>query len=142
MPGASSAAGSISKQLSMVAAYTYSDGKFLDNVSGTVLAGNKLPNMPKHSASLWTRFDPTPDFGAAVGVIYAGKRYAATTNNVALPDYTRVDAALYYNISEELSAQLNVENVFNTRYYLYAHSNNNITPGAPTAFKVSLNAKF
>ena len=137
-----SAAGSISKQLSMVAAYTYSDGKFLDNVSGTVLAGNKLPNMPKHSASLWTRFDPTPDFGAAVGVIYAGKRYAATTNNVALPDYTRVDAALYYNISEELSAQLNVENVFNTRYYLYAHSNNNITPGAPTAFKVSLNAKF
>lgn len=137
-----SAAGSISKKLNMVAAYTYSDGKFLDNVSGTVVAGNQLPNMPKHSASLWTRFDPIPEVGAAIGVIYAGKRYAATDNFVALPDYTRVDAALFYTVSPELTAQLNVENVFNTRYHLYAHSNNNITPGSPTAFKVSLNAKF
>jgi catecholate siderophore receptor len=137
-----SAAGNINKVISMVAAYTYSDGKFLNDVSGTVKAGNLLPNMPKHSASLWTRVDPLAGFGAAVGVIYAGKRYAATDNFVALPDYTRVDAALYYTISPQLSAQLNVENVFNTRYLLYAHSNNNITPGSPTAFKVSLNAKF
>jgi catecholate siderophore receptor len=137
-----SAAGNITKAVSLVAAYTYSDGKFLDNVSGTVQAGNLLPNMPKHSASLWTRIDPIADFGAAVGVIYAGKRFAATDNFVALPDYTRVDAALYYTISPQLSAQLNVENVFNTRYFLYAHSNNNITPGSPTAFKVALNAKF
>lgn len=28
------------------------------------------------------------------------------------------------------------------RYYLYAHSNNNITPGSPTALKVGLNARF
>lgn len=137
-----SAAGNINKAVSMVAAYTYSDGKYLDNVSGTVRAGNLLPNMPKHSASLWTRIDPVRNFGAAVGVIYAGKRYASTDNFVALPDYTRVDAALYYTISQKLSAQLNVENVFGTRYYLYAHSNNNITPGSPTAFKLSLNAKF
>lgn len=137
-----SAAGNITKAVSLVVAYTYSDGKFLDNVSGTVLAGNLIPNMPKHSASLWTRIDPLPDFGAAVGVIYAGKRFAATDNFVALPEYTRVDAALYYTINPQLSAQLNVENVFNTRYYLYAHTNNNITPGSPTAFKVSLSAKF
>jgi catecholate siderophore receptor len=137
-----SAAGNINKAVSMVAAYTYSDGKYLDNVSGTVRAGNLLPNMPKHSASLWTRIDPVRNLGAAVGVIYAGKRYASTDNFVALPDYTRVDAALYYTISPKLSAQLNVENVFGTHYYLYAHSNNNITPGSPTAFKLSLNAKF
>ncbi len=137
-----SAAGSISKEISLVGAYTYSDGKFLDNVSGTVRAGNQLPNMPKHSASLWTRFDPTPQIGGAVGIIYAGKRFAATDNFVALPSYTRVDAALYYNISDAVGVQLNVENVLGTRYFLYAHSNNNITPGSPTAFKVSLNGKF
>ncbi len=137
-----SAAGDITNAVSMVAAYTYSDGTFLDNVSGTVQAGNLLPNMPKHSASLWTRIDPIADFGAAVGVIYTGRRFAATDNIVALPDYTRVDAALYYTISPQLNVQLNVENVFNTRYFLYAHSNNNITPGSPTAFKVALNAKF
>lgn len=130
-----SAAGNVTKRLSVVGAYTYTDGEL-------VTTGNQPANMPKHSASLWTRFDPVPQFGAAVGVIYAGKRYAAADNIVALPDYTRVDAALYYHISEQVSAQLNVENVFNTRYYLYAHNNNNITPGSPTAFRVGLNAKF
>lgn len=137
-----SAAGRVGKTLSMVAAYTYADGTFRDNVSGTVLAGNRLPNMPKHSASLWTRIDPVSKFGAALGVIYVGNRYAATDNLVLLPDYTRVDAALYYNVSKEVSVQANVENVFNTRYYLFAHSNNNITPGSPTAFKIALNARF
>ena len=137
-----SAAGAISKEINLVGAYTYSDGTFLDNVSGTVRAGNQLPNMPKHSASLWTRFDPTPQIGGAIGVIYAGKRFAATDNFVALPGYTRVDAALYYSISDAVGVQLNVENVLGTRYYLYAHSNNNITPGSPTAFKLSLNGKF
>jgi catecholate siderophore receptor len=137
-----SAAGSITDQLSIVGAYTYSDGKFLDNVSGTVQAGNILAGMPKHSASLWTRFDPIEQLGVAAGVIYQGKRFAATDNTVVLPSFTRVDAALYYNLSETVSAQLNVENLFNERYFLFANSNTNITPGSPRAFKVSLNAKF
>ncbi|MFC3439636.1 TonB-dependent receptor [Sphingobium rhizovicinum] len=137
-----SAAGSITKQLSMVGAYTYSDGTFLDNVSGTVQAGNILPNMPKHSASLWTRFDPIEQLGAALGVIYQGKRYASTDNCVAMPGYTRLDGAVYFDIAPELSLQVNVENILGKRYYLYAHSNNNITPGSPTAVKVGLSAKF
>lgn len=137
-----SAAGAVTDRLSMVAAYTYSDGEFRDNVSGTVLAGNILPNMPKSSASLWTRYDVTPKLGAALGVTYQGKRYASTDNQVFLPSYTRVDAAVYYNINENLTAQVNVENLLDKRYYLYAHSNTNITPGSPTAVKVGLTARF
>lgn len=137
-----SVAGSITDQISMVGAYTWSDGTFLDNVSGTVQAGNILPNMPKHSASLWTRFDPVEQFGAAVGILYQGKRYASTDNLVWMPSYTRVDAALYYTVSENVSAQLNIENLFNKRYDLFAHSNTNITPGSGTAFKVGLNTRF
>lgn len=137
-----SAAGSITDQISIVGSYTYTDAEFRNNVSGTVRAGNRVANVPKNSASLWTRFDPTPEFGGAVGVIYSGKRFAATDNAVALPSYTRVDAALYYNISKEVGLQLNVENVFGTHYYLFANSNDNITPGAGTLFKVGLNAKF
>lgn len=137
-----SAAGSITKQLSLVGAYTYSDGTFLDSVSSTVQAGNILPNMPKHAASLWTRFDPIEQLGAGIGVIYQGRRYASTDNQVFLPGFTRVDGAIYYTIAPELSLQVNVENILSKRYYIYAHSNNNITPGSPTAFKVGLNARF
>ncbi|MBN8844119.1 MAG: TonB-dependent siderophore receptor [Sphingomonadales bacterium] len=137
-----SVAGEITDQLSVVGAYTYSDGTFLDNVSGTVKAGNILPNMPKHSASLWTRFDPIDQLGLAVGVTHQGKRFAATDNLVSMPGYTRVDAAVYFDISENVGLQLNVENLFGERYFLYAHSNTNITPGSPTAAKVGLNVKF
>ncbi|MDB5699687.1 MAG: TonB-dependent siderophore receptor [Alphaproteobacteria bacterium] len=137
-----SAAGSVTEQLSLVGAYTYSDGKFRDSISGTVQAGNILPNMPKHSASLWTRFDPLTKLGLGLGVIHQGKRYAATDNAVVMPSYTRVDAAIYYTIDDQFSAQLNVENLLNERYFLYANSNTNITPGSPTAFKIGLNARF
>lgn len=137
-----SAAGSITDQLSIVGAYTYSDGKFLDSVSGTVQAGNILAGMPKHSASLWTRFDPIEQLGLAAGVIYQGKRFTSTDNLVTMPSYTRVDGAVYFNLTENVSAQLNVENLFNERYFLFANSNTNITPGSQRAFKLGVNAKF
>ena len=46
-----------------------------------------------------------------------------------LPGFARVDAALFWDINENLEAQLNVENVLDTEYYPTAHNNNNITPG-------------
>lgn len=137
-----SATGQVTDQLSVIGAYTYSDGEFRDDVSGTVRAGNRLANLPKHAASLWTRFDPIEAIGAAIGVQYQGRRFAATDNAVSSPGYTRVDAALYYDISPEVGLQLNVENVFDKRYVLFANSNTNLTPGSPTAWRLALNARF
>lgn len=137
-----SAAGNITDQLSVVGAYTYSDAYFLDSQSGTVKAGNKVGNVPEHAASLWTRYNPVPQLGVAAGVIYQGKRYASTDNLVSMPGYTRVDAALYYTVSEKVTFQVNVENLFNERYFLFANSNTNITPGSPTAVKAGFNARF
>lgn len=137
-----SAQGNITDQLSVVGAYTYSDARFLDNVSGTVLAGNRIPNVPKHAASLWARYNPIKPLGFALGVIHQGRRLAATDNLVSMAGYTRVDGAIYFRITDKLDAQLNVENIFNERYSLFSNSNTNVTPGSPTAFKVGLNARF
>jgi catecholate siderophore receptor len=137
-----SAQGEITEQLSIIASYTYSDAKFLDSLSGTVAAGNRVNHVPKNAAALWARFDPTKSIGAALGVTAQSKRFAATDNSVAMPGYARVDGALYYRINEQFDLQLNVENILNKRYFQYADSNTNITPGSPTAFKVALNARF
>ena len=98
--------------------------------------------MPKHSASLWTRYDPIETLGIAVGVIRQGKRFSAQDNAVVMAGYTRFDGAVYYDITDNISAQLNVENLFDKRYFQSAHSNTNHTPGSPRAFKVILNARF
>jgi catecholate siderophore receptor len=49
-----------------------------------------------------------------------------------------LDGALFFSLGRHVRAQLNIENLFNTEYYLTAHSNNNITPGSPRALRVSL----
>ncbi len=137
-----SAQGSITDQLSVIASYTYSDAKFLDSQSVTVRAGNFVNHVPKHSGGVWVRYDPNETFGGAIGVTSMSKRFSATDNAVSLPGYTRVDGALYYHVNETVDLQLNVENLLDEHYFLYADSNTNISPGSPRAFKVALNASF
>jgi catecholate siderophore receptor len=68
--------------------------------------------------------------------------FASTDNTVVLPGFTRVDGAVFFDLTSKVRAQVNVENLFDERYYSSAHSNNNITPGAPRAVKVSLTSRF
>jgi len=49
---------------------------------------------------------------------------------------------MFVKIDKNWRAQLNVENLFDKEYYINAHSNTNITPGSPRAFRVTLNASF
>ncbi len=137
-----SASGNITEKWSVIASYAYQDGEILKAQSATVKAGNKLANLPEHSFALWNRYDVTDAFGLGLGVIHQTKRYASSDNLVAMPSFTRVDGAVFYDINEQFTAQLNVENILDENYYPNAHSNNNITPGSPRAVKVGLTARF
>jgi catecholate siderophore receptor len=68
--------------------------------------------------------------------------YAQIDNTVKLPGFARLDAALFWDINENLEAQLNVENVLDTEYYATAHNNNNITPGSPQAYFVTITSRY
>ena len=68
--------------------------------------------------------------------------FAAIDNTVTLPGYTRADAALYYSVTEKIRLQANVENLLDTKYYLNADSNNNISPGFSRAVRIGLIARF
>ncbi|HEX8349793.1 MAG TPA: TonB-dependent receptor, partial [Hymenobacter sp.] len=81
-------------------------------------------------------------WAAGLGVSYRDSIYAAVDNKVKLPNYTRVDVALFYKLNKSYQLQANVENLLNKDYYASAHNNNNITPGSPRALRVTLNAKF
>jgi len=104
--------------------------------------GNSVEGVPENQFSLWTRYQFTKMFGAAVGVIHQSDHFATSGNTVTVPGYTRVDAALFADINEKWSAQLNVENLFDKDYFASAHNNNNISPGAPLSAYVTVKAKF
>jgi catecholate siderophore receptor len=53
-----------------------------------------------------------------------------------------VDGAVFYRINDHLEAQLNVDNIFDERYFATAHSDNNITPGLPASVRLALHTRF
>ncbi|WP_426265684.1 TonB-dependent receptor [Sphingomonas sp. LHG3443-2] len=111
-------------------------------------AGRDVPLVPRHSVSLWTKYQATRDFGAGIGLLARSKSYAslggagAVSTATVLPGYARLDGALYYKLMPGLEAQLNVENITNRDYFPTAHNDNNIAPGAPRSARLSLKADF
>lgn len=110
--------------------YTYLDGE-LRTVSDFGRAGARLQQLPRHQVTVWNRFDVTEQLGFGVGVIHQSEQFTSFTNTVELPGYWRVDAAAYYTLSERLSVQVNIENLFDETYFPSAHGNNNIQPAEP-----------
>ena len=134
--------GHVTPAWSVAGGYAYQDGEITRSISASAQAGAVLAQLPKHSVSLWNKYDVTSRFAAALGIIYRGDVFTSTDNLVVLPSWTRVDAALYYNVTPRVRAQANVENLFNENYYLNAHSNTNITPGSPRGLRVALTTRF
>ncbi|MBT8426513.1 MAG: TonB-dependent siderophore receptor, partial [Erythrobacter sp.] len=117
--------------------YTYLDGELLnDNAFGA--AGQRLQQLPRHSISAWNRFDVSEQLGFGLGVIHQSEQFASFSNDVVLPSYWRVDAAAYYTVSEQLSIQLNIENLLDEDYYPSAHGDNNIQPGDPFTARIGV----
>lgn len=110
--------------------------------SSSQIEGNEVPLVPHHTFSLWNKYHFLPDWAAGVGVISRTAMFAGTNNSITLPGFARVDAALFWDINENIEAQLNVENVFDTEYYATAHNNNNITPGSPQAYYLTLTTRY
>jgi catecholate siderophore receptor len=115
------------------------------------LRGNddvRLAQVPKHQVSLWNRYDVTEKLGAGLGIIRQSSQFAANqipgvvVPATRLPGFTRVDAALFYTVNEQLKVQLNVENLFDETYFSDAHNNNNISTGAPINGRLSVQVKF
>ncbi|MEB3416715.1 TonB-dependent siderophore receptor [Alteriqipengyuania sp. WL0013] len=136
-----SIAGKLAPGLQANLAYTYLDGEITSD-SDFADEGTRLQQLPRHQVAAWARYDVTPVVGIGAGVIHQSDQFASFANNVVLPAYTRVDAALFWDVSETLDLQLNVENLFDTDYYPSAHGNNNIAPGAPLNASITARVKF
>lgn len=122
--------------------YAYQDAKLLTNVSATALNGASVNAVPRHTLSLWNRYELNDRLGAGLGLIRRSDMYASTSNAVVLPGFTRLDAALFYTLHDGCTVQMNIENLANRKYYAAANGDNNITPGSPRAIRANLHLKF
>ena len=129
------AVGEIQPRWQLSLAYTLQEAEITTTTSAAP-AGREAPLVPRHQFAAWTRYDFSNRLGAGIGVIHQSESFASISNAVELPSFTRVDLGLFVKLTEQVEAQVNVENLFDESYFPTAHNDNNITTGAP------LNARF
>ena len=144
-------AGKLFDAYSMYGGYTYQDAEITSaqlikkDTDEKILSGTLLGHVPKHTFSLWNKYEFNETWSAALGVVSRSDMYAATpttTTAVNLPGYTRVDAAIYANINKQTKLQLNIENLLDKTYYQSAHNNNNIMYGYPLTARATVTYTF
>ena len=133
--------GKLTEQWQINAGYSYLDGQ---QRNATTLGGQdlRLFQVPEHMISLWTKYDFTEQFAGGIGVTHQSSQFATNDNSVRIPAFTRVDAALYYDLSEAVQVQLNVENLFDETYYPSVHNNDNISTGEPLNARLTVKFGF
>ncbi|KQO78532.1 TonB-dependent receptor [Methylobacterium sp. Leaf90] len=123
---------------SVAGGYAFTDARIANRLSDTIVAGNFVGLVPLNSFTLWNKFDIDPSFSVGVGFINQSHSFATSDNTVRLPSYSRFDLGLFYRISENARAQVNIENLFDRNYIVSAHNNNNILPGAPRTVRAQI----
>ena len=114
----------------------------ITSTTAAARAGVTVALVPGSTLSLWNKYQLASRLGLGLGVVHQTDMYATIDNRVTLPAFTRFDGAIYFRVGEYLRAQMNLENLFNEKYYPLAHNDNNITPGSPRAVRLSLTTGF
>lgn len=133
--------GNVTRSWRIAGGYAYQDA-FITSATTAAVAGKQVAQVPRHTFSLWNNYQIMRRLGMGLGIIHRTDSYAAVDNTVILPGYIRADVALFYSITEKWRVQGNLENLFNTHYYVNADGNNNISPGRPRGARFGLIARF
>ena len=108
------ASGRLTHNWLVYAGYTYLDATILEARDGT--QGNTPANVPKHTFTLWTTYEPLPHWEVGGGMTYMSSRYAANNDLVSVGGYTRFDATVAYR-QPKYDVRVNLLNLTNKYYY-------------------------
>lgn len=127
------------------ASYSYIDAEVTEDEE--VPVGNKLPGVPRNSASLWTTYKiqsvALQGLGFGLGFDFAGERAGDRANTFELDSYFITNAAVFYE-RDNWRAALNFRNIFGVNYIQGTPSDNvtGIEPGAPLTVIGSISVRF
>jgi len=96
--------------------------------------------MPRHSANLWTTYDiGNATIGGGVNAMSGIK----SSQGVRGGGYATFDLMAAYRITPQLNLQVNVDNLFDRKYYTRVGSTNTFNiPGAERSIMATLRYDF
>ncbi|UWM63609.1 TonB-dependent siderophore receptor [Enterobacter sp. CP102] len=123
-------AGSLTENTNIIASYGYTDAKVLEDPD---YAGKPLPNVPRHTGSLFLTYDIHNVIGGNTLTIGGGghgvsRRSATNGADYYLPGYVVADAFAAYKMKLQypVTLQVNVKNLFDKTYYTSSIATNNL----------------
>ncbi|CAM6397801.1 TonB-dependent siderophore receptor [Enterobacter cloacae] len=123
-------AGSLTENTNIIASYGYTDAKVLEDPD---YAGKPLPNVPRHTGSLFLTYDIHNAIGGNTLTLGGGghgvsRRSATNGADYYLPGYFVADAFMAYKMKLQypVTLQVNVKNLFDKTYYTSSIATNNL----------------
>ncbi|HDT5932288.1 TonB-dependent siderophore receptor [Enterobacter kobei] len=123
-------AGSLTENTNIIASYGYTDAKVLEDPD---YAGKPLPNVPRHTGSLFLTYDIHNAFAGNTLTLGGGghgvsRRSATNGADYYLPGYFVADAFAAYRMKLQypVTLQVNVKNLFDKTYYTSSIATNNL----------------
>lgn len=117
--------GNITRAWQVFGGYTWMDSELLSGAYNNVNVGDPLANTPEHSFSLFSTWRATPRLAVGGGVYYVSDSFGGNqggagggSNRIYAPAYTRVDLFASYDLTDNASLQLNVQNAGDEEYIL------------------------
>lgn len=133
--------GQVTDAVRVIGAFAYIDAEVTKG-DKAIPAGSRILGVAKHSGSLLGVYEfqdgalRGSDLGAAF--TYVGDRSGEAGTQFELPAYRTVDLLAHYKATENVTVGLNLNNLFDEKYYERSYSNYWINPGAPRNLTVSL----
>jgi iron complex outermembrane receptor protein len=133
--------GQLTDALRVIGAYAYIDAEVTKG-DAALPKGSDLLGIARNSGSLMGVYEfqdgalRGSDVGAAVN--YVGERSGQAGSDFTLDAYSTVDLLAHYKASEQVTVGLNLNNLFDRKYYERSYNSAWVLPGEPRNFSVSL----
>lgn len=133
--------GQVTDAVRVIGTFAYIDAEVTKGEKA-IPAGSRILGVAKRSGSLLGVYEfqdgalRGSDLGAAF--TYVGDRSGEAGTNFELPAYHTVDLLAHYKATENVTVGLNLNNLFDEKYFERSYSNYWINPGEPRNLTVSL----
>lgn len=105
---------------------TFVNGRILEDAAFPAAVGKHIPQLPKLRASLGATFRPNDDWALSLAARYSDRAFGTMDNSDTVANtyqgfgsYLVLDARIHYQIDDQWSAAVGVDNLNNRTYFIF-----------------------
>lgn len=132
--------GNLTKDWKVYGGYAYVNSEIVSSTTANQI-GKQMVQSPEQTANIWTTYTLPFKLEIGTGAQYMDKVYNDAANTLAAEGYWLQSAMVSYPINDHWDVQLNIQNLWDTRY-IDRLTGGQAIPGPGRSFVVTTTVKF